>query len=61
MLNLLGIKKLNVFKKPRVAIIPTGSELTNNIDDVIQYGKVLNTNSQIISSLIEAAGEFQLI
>jgi molybdenum cofactor synthesis domain-containing protein len=56
LLNLLGIKKLNVFKKPRVAIIPTGSELTNNIDDVIQYGKVLNTNSQIISSLIEAAG-----
>jgi molybdopterin molybdotransferase len=56
LLNFLGIKKLNVFKKPKVAIIPTGSELTNNIDDVIQYGKILNTNGQIISSLIEAAG-----
>ena len=56
MLNLIGIKKINVFKKPKVAVIPTGSELTNNIDEVIQYGKVLNTNGQIISSLIEAAG-----
>jgi molybdenum cofactor synthesis domain-containing protein len=56
LLNLLSIKKLNVFKKPRVAIIPTGNELTNNIDEVIQYGKVLNTNGQIISSLIEASG-----
>jgi len=56
LLNLLSIKKLKVFKKPKVAIIPTGSELTNNIDDVIRYGKILNTNGQIISSLIEAAG-----
>ena len=56
LLNLLGIKKINVFKKPKVAIIPTGSELTNNIDDVIQYGKILNTNGKIISLLIEAAG-----
>jgi molybdenum cofactor synthesis domain-containing protein len=56
LLNLLGLKKINVFKKPKVAIIPTGSELTNNIDDVIQYGKILNTNGQIISLLIEAAG-----
>ena len=56
LLNLLGLKKINVFKKPKVAIIPTGSELTNNIDDVIQYGKILNTNGKIISLLIEAAG-----
>ena len=56
LLNLIRIKKINVFKKPKVAVIPTGSELTNNIDEVIQYGKVLNTNGQIISSLIEAAG-----
>ena len=56
LLHLLRIKKLNLFKKPKVAIIPTGSELTNNMDDVNQYGKVFNTNGQIISSLIEASG-----
>jgi len=61
LLNLLAIKKLNVFKKPKVAIIPTGSELTNNIDKAIKYGKILNTNGQIISSLIEAAGGIPII
>lgn len=39
LVNLIGIKKINVFKKPKVAVIPTGSELTNNIDEVFQYGK----------------------
>ncbi|HSF00829.1 MAG TPA: molybdopterin molybdotransferase MoeA [Nitrososphaeraceae archaeon] len=55
LLNLIGIKKLNIFKKPKVAIIPTGSELTNNIEEVI-HGKILNTNGQIISTLVEASG-----
>ncbi|MFB5599929.1 MAG: molybdopterin molybdotransferase MoeA [Nitrososphaeraceae archaeon] len=55
LLKFIGIKKLNIFKKPKVAIIPTGSELTNNIDDVI-YGKILNTNGQIISNLVKASG-----
>lgn len=55
LLNSMKIKKLNVYKKPKVAIIPTGSELTNDIDEVA-YGKILNTNGQIISTLIEASG-----
>ena len=55
LLNLSGIKKLNLFKKPKVAIIPTGSELTNDIQEVIN-GKVLNTNGEIISTLVEASG-----
>jgi len=55
----LGIRKLKVFKKPRVAIIPTGSELTNEINDV-KRGKILNTNSAVISNLIEVSGGIPL-
>jgi len=55
LLHLISIKKLNIFKKPKVAIIPTGSELTNNIRNVT-HGKILNTNGQIISTLVEASG-----
>lgn len=55
LLNSMRVKKLNVYKKPKVAIIPTGSELTNDINKVA-YGKILNTNGQIISTLIEASG-----
>ena len=51
----LGIRKLRIFKKPRVAIIPTGSELTNDINDA-KRGKILNTNSTVISNLIEISG-----
>ena len=55
----LGIRKLKIFKKPRVAIIPTGSELTNDIND-IKRGKILNTNSRVISNLIEISGGIPL-
>ena len=55
----LGIRKLKVFKKPRVAIIPTGSELTNDINDT-KLGKILNTNSTVISNLIEISGGIPL-
>ncbi len=52
---MMGFKKLRVFKKPSVTIIPTGSELTNDSDRV-KHGKILNTNGQIISILVEAVG-----
>jgi molybdopterin molybdotransferase len=52
---MLGIRKLKIFKKPRVAIIPTGNELTEEISD-IKRGKILNTNSRVISNLIETSG-----
>jgi molybdopterin molybdotransferase len=53
--SMLGIRKLKIFKKPRVAIIPTGNELTEEITD-IKRGKILNTNSRVISNLIETSG-----
>lgn len=57
--SILGIQKLRIFKKPRVAIIPTGSELTNDINDA-KRGKILNTNSTVISNLIEISGGIPL-
>jgi molybdopterin molybdotransferase len=55
LISMLGIRKLKIFKKPRVAIIPTGNELTEEITD-IKRGKILNTNSKVISNLIETSG-----
>ena len=55
LVSTLGIRKLEIFKKPRVAIIPTGDELTEDIAD-IKRGKILNTNSRVISNLIESSG-----
>jgi molybdenum cofactor synthesis domain-containing protein len=55
LVSMLGIRKLKIFKKPRVGIIPTGNELTEDITK-IKRGKILNTNSRVISNLIEASG-----
>ena len=55
LIAMLGIRKLKIFKKPKVAIIPTGNELTEDIAD-IKSGKILNTNSKVISNLIEKLG-----
>ncbi len=59
LVSILGIRKLKIFKKPRVAIIPTGNELTNEINDA-KRGKILNTNSRVISNLIETSGGIPL-
>jgi molybdopterin molybdotransferase len=59
LVSTLGIQKLRIFKKPRVAIIPTGNELTNNINDA-KRGKILNTNSTVISNLTEISGGIPL-
>jgi molybdenum cofactor synthesis domain-containing protein len=55
LIAMLGIRKLKIFKRPKVAIIPTGNELTEDITD-IKNGKILNTNSRVISNLIEKLG-----
>jgi len=59
LISMLGIRKIKIFKKPRVAIIPTGNELTEEITD-IKHGKILNTNSRVISNLIEKSGGMPL-
>lgn len=55
LVSMLGIRKLKIFKKPMVAIIPTGNELTEDITKR-KRGKILNTNSRVISNLIETSG-----
>jgi molybdopterin molybdotransferase len=52
----LHITKVTVFSKPKVAIIATGGELTDKLDDDIKSGKVLDTHSHIISRLVEELG-----
>ena len=59
LISMLGIRKIKIFKKPRLAIIPTGNELTEEISD-IKLGKILNTNSRVISNLIEKSGGMPL-
>jgi molybdenum cofactor synthesis domain-containing protein len=56
-----GVFKLNVLKKPKVAIIPTGGELVDWRDvgeNPPQAGAILETNSLFLSGLVlEAGGE----
>jgi len=54
----LGISKISVFKKPLVSIIPTGNELTDDIErnKGNKEKKVVNTNGHIISSLVSELG-----
>jgi molybdopterin molybdotransferase len=55
LLGSLGIKKVIVIKKPTVGLIPTGSELSDDIDHIAPCQK-FNTNSGVIARLIQEAG-----
>lgn len=55
LLQLLHVNKVKVFKRPRVAILSTGSELTSEAR-YAKAGKVLDTHSGIISRLVEELG-----
>ncbi len=51
----LGISHVNVFKKPRVAILSTGDELVA-VDETPSYGQVRDCNRPIIESIAYACG-----
>ena len=51
----LQIKKILLFKKPKVGLIPTGSELSDNLEH-LKPGQKFNANSIVIAKLIEEAG-----
>lgn len=55
LLAMIRINRVAVYRKPRVAIIPTGDELTDNLDET-ESGKTLNTNIHIISRLVHESG-----
>ena len=53
-----GISEIRVWKKPRVAIIPTGEELVELDQEEIKEGDILDFNSRMLSnSVIQWGGE----
>jgi molybdopterin molybdotransferase len=58
LLSSLRISRISVFKKPLVSIIPTGNELTDDIEESKRNkgNKVVNTNGHIISALVSELG-----
>ena len=55
MLLSLGVDRIRVFARPRVALIATGSELTNDSGSS-EAGKVRNSHTQIFAELIRENG-----
>jgi molybdopterin molybdotransferase len=51
----LRLEKVVAFKRPRVGILPTGTELTADIGDR-RRGKVVESHSLLLERLVEGAG-----
>lgn len=50
-----GIEKVKVYKKPQVGIIPTGTEIIDDISK-LTTGKIMDSNSRVFEGLIEESG-----
>lgn len=50
-----GIESIKVYKKPKVGIIPTGTEIIENIGDLAR-GKIIDSNSRVFEGLIKENG-----
>lgn len=50
-----GIDKIKVYKKPKIALISTGDEVTD-IDEVLSQGKIYNSNKYTIISRVKELG-----
>lgn len=50
-----GVEKIKVYKKPRVGILPTGTEIVENINDVVE-GKIIDSNSRVFQGLVAECG-----
>ncbi len=55
LLGSLHLERVPVYAKPRVAIIPTGSELSEKIG-ATEPGRVAETHTLLLSRLVEGAG-----
>lgn len=55
-----GVYTLRVWSRPKVAIIPTGSELISHHDNVkmssLKQGQIIDSNSFILAGLVEESG-----
>ncbi len=50
-----GIERVRVYKKPRVGILPTGTEIIENIDQ-LEIGKIIDSNSRVFEALVIEEG-----
>lgn len=50
-----GIEKLKVYKKPKVGILPTGTEIVEDIRQVTD-GKIIDSNSRVFEGLVVEYG-----
>ncbi|MHB8779745.1 MAG: molybdopterin molybdotransferase MoeA [Anaerolineales bacterium] len=54
LLAMLGIGRVQVYKRPRVALLSSGDELIE-VDALLQSGKIRDSNSYTLAALIESA------
>ncbi len=54
LLAMLGFSKINVYKRPRVALLSSGDELLE-VDAPLEPGKIRDSNSYMLAALIESA------
>lgn len=54
-LTAFGVQEVKVYKKPRIAIIATGTELLA-ANDQIEPGKIFNSNGIMLKNLVEETG-----
>jgi molybdopterin molybdotransferase len=52
----LGIGKVEVYSKPKIAFIPTGREITDNRDEKLDEGRIYNSNLPYALALLAEAG-----
>ncbi len=50
-----GISEITVFKKPKIGIIPTGTELIE-VEDCISEGKIIDSNTHMFCGLVKEYG-----
>lgn len=54
-LSTLGLKKISVFRKPKIAIIATGNELTS-AGEKLEIGKIFESNTNTLLSALSVYG-----
>lgn len=55
-----GVNRIRVIKKPRVAIIPTGTEIVEPGQETMQAGEITESNSRMLAGLCENWGALPL-
>lgn len=50
-----GVEELEVYKRPKVGILPTGTEIIENISD-LEDGKIIDSNSRVFENEVTQIG-----